>query len=93
MTIANLSGRTTVTTAGTQVVLGAGEVHGMLYIKALAANTGIIEVGDVNTAAVSGYQLSAKEELLYYNVQDLADIYIDATVNGEGVCCTRLRVR
>jgi hypothetical protein len=93
MAIANLSGRTVVSSAGTPVVLGAGEIHGMLYIKALAANTGIIEVGDSGTAAASGYQLSAKEELLLYNVEELADIYIDATVNGEGVCWTRLRVR
>ena len=93
MALAALSGRKTVTAAGTSEALGSGEIHGLLYIKAIAANTGIIEVGSDATAEASGYQLSAKEELLMYNVEDLADIHIDATVSGEGVCWIRLRAR
>jgi len=93
MTMASLSGRKTITSSGTIEPLGTGSVHGLLYIKALAANTGIMEIGSSGTAASSGYQLSAKEELLLYNVEDLWDIWVDSTVNGEGVCWIRLRAR
>ena len=90
--MAALSGRKTVTTAGTSEALGAvtAKVLGALYIKALAANTGVIEVGDSASAALAGYQLSAKEQVLLENVDNLGQIYIDTTVNGEGVSWLRM---
>lgn len=94
MAVTALSGRKTVTSAGTPEALGASsaEVFGALVIKALAANTGIAEVGDASTAAASGFQLSAKEQMVFENVHNLSQIWVDATVNGEGVCWYRMNV-
>ena len=42
-----LSGQKTVTTAGTAVALGSQVVNAALMVKALAANTGLVFVGNV----------------------------------------------
>ena len=86
---ATRSGQKAVTTAGTEVALGSGAIHGPLAVKALAGNGGLVFVGYVSDGTVSsatGYQLTAKEEVVFEHVNDLADILVDAAVNGEGVC-------
>lgn len=92
MANAALSGRKTVTSAGTPEALGSGDVFGGLYIKALIANTGTIEVGSSATAAASGFQLSAGDVILFDYVNDMSQIYIDSTVNGEGVSWLRTNI-
>ena len=78
-----------VTTAGTDVPLVATSTPAKwVDIQAQTDNTGIIAVGaagvDATVATGTGKSLAAGESLLY-PIDDLADIYIDATVNGEGV--------
>lgn len=84
MAYAAKSGQKTVTTAGTPEQLGTGEVFGHVLIGPLGANTGYAEVGDVNTAA-SGFQLKAGQAPARIYVTRLDDVYVDVTVNGEGV--------
>lgn len=85
--MAILSGKTTVTTAGTAVVLGNMTVDGPLMVKALLANTNNIYVGNVNgdVASTNGLELDAGEVIIFNYVGDLNNIWIDADTNGEGV--------
>jgi hypothetical protein len=88
------SGQKVVTTAGTAVVLAASrEIEGPILIKALEGNTGKIYVGndganDVTSA--NGYELGAGDSLQLNYVSNIASIYIDSSVNGEGVSWTLL---
>lgn len=80
------NGQKTVTTAGTAVqlsVLGAAAVHGV-RVKALHANTGDIYVGKSTVASGNGFVLDAGEEA-YIQCSNANQIYIDSSVNGEGV--------
>lgn len=81
-------GRKTVTTAGTAVQLAASQGIVSVAITALEANTGIITIGASTVLAASGTRrglpLAAKQTATICT-DDLADVYIDATVNGEGV--------
>lgn len=93
--MAALSGQKTVTSAGTAVALGTQAIGGPLAVKALAANTGIVVVGcdgasDVTTA--NGFQLAAGEAIIFNHVANLGDIWVDAAVNGEGVCWLALDI-
>lgn len=90
-----LSGQKSVTTAGAAVALGTQPIGGHLAVKALAANTGVVVVGcdgagDVTTA--NGFQLSAGEVIIFNHVAHLGDIWVDAAVNGEGVCWLALDI-
>ena len=79
------SGKTTVTTAGTRVVLAAtASVNSGVVIKALHGNTGIIYVGNSTVASTNGLQLYANEAITVITAS-LANVYIDSSVNGEGV--------
>lgn len=82
-----LAGKTTVTTAGTGVALGSAVVNGALAVKALLANTNNIYVGGatVDKTAKNGFELDAGEVVVFEFVGSLADIWIDADTNGEGV--------
>lgn len=82
-----MSGQTTVTTAGTEVILNANQPCRSVIIKALAANTGIMYVGNAGDNTVSsstGYPLS-KDDYVVLEVLNLNGIYVDASVNGEKV--------
>ena len=84
-----LSGQKTVTAAGTAEALGSQPIGGSLAVKALAANTDVVVVGndgagDVTTS--NGFELSASEVIVFNLVGDLANIMVDAAVSGEGVC-------
>lgn len=78
-------GKTTVTTAGTEVALGASTtLLSGVHVKALSANTGLVYVGANPVTSTTGYQLAAGEEV-FIEIANLATIYVDAAVNGEGV--------
>lgn len=79
------NGKTTVTTAGTRVALASSQaITSGVTIKALAANTGIIYVGNSSVASTNGYQLSAGDSV-FLEIANLNTVNIDSSVNGEGV--------
>jgi len=88
-----MSGQTTVTTAGTAVRLGSQRSDGALLVKALDTNTGVVALGsdDADDVTLSnGLRLQAGEAVTFEWVGDLASLWLDAAVNGEGVCWIRL---
>lgn len=90
-TIADLGighGVKTVTTAGTDVALAASTAVQWVMIQAQTDNTSMVAVGasgvDATEATGTGILLSPGDAVTL-PVADLADVYIDALVNGEGV--------
>lgn len=79
-----LNGKKTVTTAGTRVTLAASTTCKSVTIKALAANTGTIYVGDTSVASTNGYAL-APGETVTLDIANLNTVNLDSSVNGEGV--------
>jgi hypothetical protein len=78
-------GQTTVTTAGTEVALAASQaILSGVTVKALHANTGWIYVGKNPVTSSTGFVLDAGESI-FVEVDNINDIYIDSSVNGEGV--------
>lgn len=83
-----ISGKKTVTAAGTAVALGSGQVHGPLTVKALVANTGYIYIGNDgagDVASTNGFELAAGDVIIFNHVSNLSSLIIDSSVNGEGV--------
>jgi hypothetical protein len=86
-----LPGTITVTTAGTRVPLSATSLPtNSVLIQADTANTGYIYVGDSTVASTNGHVLSAGDAIeIRIDVNgrvdevDLADIYVDASVNSQ----------
>lgn len=81
-------GRKTVTTAGTRVQLGESRAIESVAVTALEANTGVICIGGKTVVAASGTRTGiplAAKQTATIDTDDLGDLYIDATVNGEGV--------
>lgn len=79
------SGIKVVTTATTDVVLGTSQaLKSGVQIKAYAANTGVIYIGPEGVAAATGYRLNAGEAV-FIAVDNVADVWMDSSVNGEGV--------
>lgn len=81
--------RQTVTTAGTRVQLTSSVIRArQVDITALHTNTGIITVGSSTVVAAAGTRrgtpLNPGDTYTGYNV-DLSQVYLDSTVNGEGV--------
>jgi len=90
-----ISGQKTVTTPGTAVVLGTQRIDGPLMVKALDTNTGIVALGNdgANDVTVSnGIRLDAGDVIVFDYVGELASIYLDSAVNGEGVSWIMLQV-
>ena len=84
-----VSGKTTVTSAGTAVALGSQAVYAALLVKALAGKTGVVYVGNDGAGDVSsanGFELGAGEVAVFDYVSDLSRLMVDAAVSGEGVC-------
>lgn len=81
-------GVTTVTTAGTDVALAGSTAAKWVTVQAQTDNTGWIAVGatgvDATEATGNGVLLDAGESITL-PVDNLADVFIDSTVNGEGV--------
>jgi hypothetical protein len=93
--MAGISGQKTVAAAGTAVLLGTQRIDGPLMVRALDSNTGVVAVGNdgANDVTVAnGMRLSAGDVLIFDWVGSLADIWLDAAVNGEGVCWIQLNV-
>lgn len=81
-------GVTTVTTAGTDVALAASTACKGVVIQAQTDNTGLIAVGatgvDATIATGTGIILNPGDSIPILT-DNLADIFIDSTVSGEGV--------
>lgn len=78
----------TVTTAGTDVALAGSTTVKKVVIQAQTDNTGLIAVGasgvDATVATGTGVGLTAGD-FLVMQIDNLSDVFIDATVDGEGV--------
>ena len=83
------SGQKAVTAAGTAETLVASDTlyQGPVMIKALPANTGVMYVGQVtgDVSSSNGMPLSAGDALIMFDVGNLKNIWVDASVSGEGV--------
>ena len=83
------SGRQTVTTAGTAVALASTTSSSRVIITAETDNTGLIAVGvSGHTVAAPGTQegmILSPGQSTEFAITDLANVYIDSTVNGDGV--------
>jgi hypothetical protein len=93
MTYPLISGQKTVASAGAAEALGTAQIDAALLVKALDTNTGIVALGNdgANDVTVSnGFRLAAGEALLFDHVDNLAAIYLDSAVNGEGVSWIKL---
>jgi hypothetical protein len=87
-----ISGQKTVTSAGTAVTLGSQQINGTIRIKALDTNSGIVAVGNDGADDVTvsnGYRMAANEDTVI-SVGNLAEVYLDSAVNGEGVSWLKL---
>lgn len=78
------NGKTTVTTAGTRVTLAASTTVKSITVKALAANTGTIYVGNTTVAAANGFALASGDSVSF-DLANLNTVNLDSSVNGEGV--------
>lgn len=77
-------GTKTVTTAGVAEALGASTTIKSIYIRATSTNTGNIYVGGSDVSSANGIALAANDSV-EIDIADLATVYIDSDVNGEGV--------
>lgn len=78
-----------VTTSGTAVALAASTACSRVWITANATNTGTILVGGTTVVAASGatrrgYALQSGDSVII-DIDNLSKVFIDSTVNGEGV--------
>lgn len=82
------SGRKTVTTPGTAVTLGASTAIKAIIVTTLQTNGDIVAVGGSTVLAAEGTRngtpLYPGQSVVMY-INDLASVYIDAVVAGEGV--------
>lgn len=79
-------GQKIVVTAGVPVVLLSPVLTGTITIKALPSNTGYIYVGGSMVTPSTGFILEARDSVSIDLDINSTPIYIDASVNGEGVC-------
>ena len=78
-------GQKTIASAGTEEAIGASTpLLSGVKVKALAANTGIVYVGANPVTSSTGFALAAGEEV-FLEVANLATVFIDVSVNAEGV--------
>ncbi len=78
-------GTKAVTTAGTRETLVAATTPCLaVTIQAKRANTGYVYVGGATVASTDGVDLAPGESMTL-GVDDLVKIYLDVSVNGEGV--------
>ncbi len=84
-------GRVVVAAAGTANVISVSRTCKKVDITAETDNTGVITVGGSTTVAAlgtrQGIPLNAGDSYSF-EIDDLNDVYIDATVSGEGVSFT-----
>lgn len=81
-------GRATVSTAGSAEALGSTTTIKKITVQAFTSNTDVIAVGASTVVAAAGTErgvlLFPSQSAVLTN-NDLADIFIDSRVNGEGV--------
>jgi hypothetical protein len=83
-----LSGQMVVATAGTALQLGTVNIFGPLMVKALDTNTGIVAVGNDGAGDITlsnAMRLASGDVIVFSYVGNLASIWVDSAVNGEGV--------
>ena len=78
------NGQKTISSAGTQEALASSTTIKSVTIKALAANTNNVYVGDSSVSSSNGFVLVAGESISL-DVANLATVYIDVDTNDEGV--------
>ena len=81
-------GTKNVATAGTRVALATTTACKWVVVSARPANTGKIVVGTVTCVAAAGSErgiVLAAGQAAAIPATNLASVYIDSTVNGEGV--------
>lgn len=82
-------GRKTVTNAGTrEALVGVSTPAKRVDIQALSTNTAIVVVGAVTCVAAAGSRRGiglTAGQTYSFSLADLANIYVDAVVSGEGV--------
>jgi len=78
------SGSKNVTTAGTREALGASTPITSVTLTANESNTGVIYVGGSTVDSTNGNPIWAGE-VARVVIDDLAKVFIDSSVNGEGV--------
>ena len=87
------SDRKVVTTAGTAEAIASTTTAKFVQIQAELDNTGIIAVGGSGVVAAAGTREGIALEagdVIGLPIDDLADVFIDSTVDGEGVTFTYL---
>lgn len=81
-------GRKTVTTAGTRVTLASSTACKQVIITAETDNTGLVVVGGstvvASLATRQGIPLAAGDSIAF-EIDNLADVYLDSTVSTDGV--------
>ena len=85
---ATFSGQKTIAAAGTELQLHAGLIaNAPVMVKALSTNTGLMYVGGVagTVSSTTGMPLSPSDSVVFYNVTNLNEIWVDSAVNGESV--------
>ena len=84
-----VDGRKTVTTGGTAVqLLAASTPCTSVAVTALSTNTGIVVVGASTVVAAAGTRRGVAltaGQTASLDINDVSKLWIDATVNGEGV--------
>jgi len=78
------SGQKDVANAGTRTTLRATLAILSITIRAKKTNTGNIFVGNIAVDSTNGFILSPNETVTL-DIDDVADVYIDSAVDGEGV--------
>jgi hypothetical protein len=83
---ATYNGQKTVTSHGTAEALGSSQaILSGVRVKALSTNTGNVYVGNSSVDSSNGFVLAAGESD-FWAVANIATLYIDSDVDGEGVC-------
>ncbi len=83
-----VSGDKTVTAAGTAEAVGASQRVRSITVVAKDNNTGRVYVGGSDVASTTNRGLQAGDVLTHTSASgwlDLADVYVDVDVSGEGV--------
>ena len=82
-----LSAQVTVPAAGTAVQFADQLIDSGLLIKALPGNTGIMYIGNTgsNVTTTTGMPLSAGNTLTLDHIGNMSELYLNATVSGEGI--------
>ena len=86
--MATISGQKTVAAPGTAEALSTTlVVNGPVMVKALPGNTDLMYIGQVSgdVSSANGLPLSAGDAVIFANVGNLMEIWLDCVVAGEGV--------